>query len=80
MASEPPNHEPAVPEGDRPVLVVGIGASAGGLKALQSFFQHLPADSDMTFVVILHLSPEYESSLAALLQSHTSMPVAQVNS
>jgi len=64
---------------DHAMPVVGIGASAGGLKALQSFFQHMPATTNMTFVVILHLSPEHESNLAALLQYHTVMPVRQVN-
>ncbi len=58
--------------------IVGIGASAGGLKALQQFFQHVRADSDLAFVIILHLSPEHESNLAGLLQYHTAMPVTQV--
>ena len=58
--------------------VVGIGASAGGLKALQMFFEALPVDSDLAFVVVVHLAPELKSSLAELLQAQTSMPVAQV--
>src|SRR5215207_9263380 len=58
--------------------IVGIGASAGGLKALQQFLQHMRNDSDLAFVIILHLSPEHESNLAGLLQYHTSMPVTQV--
>lgn len=58
--------------------VVGIGASAGGLQALLSFFEHMPADPGMAFVVILHLSPDYESNAAAILQRVTAMPVAQV--
>lgn len=58
--------------------VVGIGASAGGLTALRAFFAELPADTGMTFVVIMHLSPEYESSLPSLLQPYTAMPVNQV--
>jgi two-component system CheB/CheR fusion protein len=60
------------------LLVVGIGASAGGLTALQSFFRHLPPDSDMAFIVILHLSPEHNSQLAVILQSATSLSVLQV--
>ena len=60
-------------------MIVGIGASAGGLKALQEFFQHMRGDSGLAFVIILHLSPEHESNLAALLQHHTAMPVMQVN-
>ncbi|NJM05958.1 hypothetical protein HC891_06785 [Candidatus Gracilibacteria bacterium] len=60
------------------MLVVGIGASAGGLSALQTFFRHLPPDSGMAFVVILHLSPEHDSQLAAIIQSVTALPVLQV--
>ena len=57
---------------------MGIGASAGGLKALQSFFDALPADTGMAYVVITHLHPAYESHLPEILQSHTRMPVTQV--
>src|SRR4026207_2310642 len=42
-------------------LIAGIGASAGGIKALQDFFQQVPADSDIAYVVILHLSPDHDS-------------------
>src|ERR1700710_547038 len=58
--------------------VVGIGCSAGGLQALLEFFGAVPADSGMAFVVILHLSPDHESSAAAILQRATSMRVTQV--
>lgn len=58
--------------------VIGIGASAGGLRTLQQLFAHTPADSGMAFVVIVHLSPEHESNLAALLQPHAAIPVTQV--
>jgi two-component system CheB/CheR fusion protein len=60
-------------------LVVGIGTSAGGLTALGSFLEAVPADSGMAYVVIMHLSPEHESSLAELLQRRTALPVVQVN-
>jgi two-component system CheB/CheR fusion protein len=58
--------------------VVGLGGSAGGLAALQTFFAQAPADSGIAFVVIMHLSSEHESMLADLLQRTTSMPVLQV--
>jgi two-component system CheB/CheR fusion protein len=61
------------------ITVVGIGASAGGLKALEAFFEALPGDTGLTYVVITHLHPEYESHLPELLQRHTHMPVRQVN-
>ncbi|MGC1454460.1 MAG: chemotaxis protein CheB [Nitrospirota bacterium] len=57
--------------------VVGIGASAGGLEALELLFSHMPPDSGMSFVLIPHLSPERKSIMAELLQRHTSMNVAQ---
>ena len=59
-------------------LVVGLGASAGGLKALKEFFAQMPADSGMAFVVIMHLSPQHESHAAAILQTITRMAVTQV--
>ncbi len=59
-------------------LTVGIGASAGGIRPLKEFFAAMPADSGMAFVVILHLSPEHESQLPAVLQPNTAMPVIQV--
>jgi two-component system CheB/CheR fusion protein len=59
-------------------LVVGIGASAGGIKALKEFFAHVPADSDMAYVVILHLSPDHDSNLAEVLQHTAAIPVTQV--
>ncbi|HSH91812.1 MAG TPA: chemotaxis protein CheB, partial [Ramlibacter sp.] len=58
--------------------LVGLGGSAGAIPALQSFFQAMPAEAGMAFVVVLHLSPEHESTLADLLQRCTSMPVIQV--
>jgi len=60
-------------------LVVGIGASAGGVTALEQFFEHTPGDAPgIAFVVVMHLSPEHESSLAPVIQSHTGLRVTQV--
>src|SRR5207248_2064202 len=58
-------------------VIVGIGASAGGLEALESFFQSTRESTGMAFVVIQHLSPEHASSLPEILARHTSMPVTQ---
>ena len=60
------------------LTIVGIGASAGGLKALRSFFEALPETTGMAFVVITHLHPEYESVMADILQGDTKMQVSQV--
>jgi two-component system CheB/CheR fusion protein len=58
--------------------VVGIGASAGGLPALLQFFENMPQQTGMAFVVILHLSPKHKSSADHVLQRATHMPVVQV--
>lgn len=59
-------------------LIVGLGASAGGIQALREFFMQVPEDSDIAYVVILHMSPEHESKLAEILQSSSLIPVTQV--
>ena len=56
-------------------FVVGIGASAGGLNAYKSFFDALPPDTGMAFVVISHLHPAAHSQLAQILSRHTKMTV-----
>ena len=58
--------------------VVGIGASAGGLKGLLRFFENVPQGTGMAFVIVLHLSPRHESNLDKVLQVATPMPVVQV--
>ena len=57
--------------------VVGIGASAGGLEALQEFFGNMPADTGMGFVVVTHQHPGHVSMLPALLARSTRMPVVE---
>ena len=62
-----------------PFAVVGIGASAGGIGALERFFEHLPASPGMAFVVIMHLSPTHQSHAAEILQRRTDLTVSQIN-
>ena len=76
---EKTNSDPVRPSTHDDLLVVGIGASAGGVHALQTFFKNVRADSGNVYVVILHLSPEYESQLAEVLQSSAPIPVEQVH-
>ena len=59
--------------------IVALGASAGGLEALEVFFKKMPADSGLAFVVIQHLDPKHEDMLAELLQRDTSMPVCRIH-
>lgn len=58
-------------------LVIGMGASAGGLEALRHFFAAMPGNSGAAFVVVQHLSPDYKSLMAEILGKHTAMPVIQ---
>ena len=58
--------------------VVGIGASAGGIEALRRLLDAMPADPGMAFAIVMHLSPDHESSLAAILQRASKMPVVTV--
>lgn len=57
--------------------IVGIGASAGGLEALELFFQNMPIENGMTFVIIQHLDPKHKGIMPELLQRITKMKVFQ---
>jgi two-component system, chemotaxis family, CheB/CheR fusion protein len=63
------------PEAHAPSLIIGIGASAGGLEAIESFFTNTPADTSFAYVVIQHLSPDYKSLMVEILSKKTTMPV-----
>lgn len=58
-------------------LVVGIGASAGGLEAFQTFFANMPSNSGLAFVLVQHLDPHHKTMLAELLSRHTKMTVSE---
>src|SRR5262245_32697746 len=60
-----------------PRLLVGLGASAGGLDAFKAFFANMPPQSGMGFVLVQHLDPHHKSLLVELLRNHTEMPVVQ---
>ncbi len=60
-----------------PSFIVGVGASAGGLEALEVFFSNMPLDANLGFVVVQHLSPDYKSLMAELLSKYTKMPVQE---
>ncbi|KAA5603959.1 PAS domain-containing protein [Roseospira marina] len=59
-------------------LLVGVGASAGGLKAFQTLLEVLPPDTGMTFVFIQHLDPEHPSMMTDLLSRRTTMTVREI--
>ena len=66
------NHTPEA------MRIVGVGASAGGLAALEEFFKHVPLKSGLAFLVVQHLDPTQKAMLAELLQRVTPMPVREV--
>src|SRR4051794_41057562 len=67
---------PAIEAG--PTYVVGIGASAGGLEALEHFFDNVPTSTGMAFVVIQHLSPDFKSLMDEILARRTPLPISLV--
>src|SRR4029453_4292935 len=69
-----PPQRPSQPHG----VIVGIGASAGGLEAFETFFTHMPPDSGLAFVLVQHLAPDRASLLPELLPRSPRTPVLQV--
>ena len=69
---------PEKPQTIQPFPVVGIGASAGGLEALNDFFSTAPEKSGLAFIVLIHMSPNQPSMMAELLQKKTKIPVSQI--
>ena len=83
--NEPSPYETVPPNADAPdeaprdaLVVAGLGASAGGVQALEAFFAGLPEIDGVAFVVVLHLAPDEESRLADVLQRGLPLPVTQV--
>ncbi len=60
------------------LIVVGVGASAGGLEALETLFDQMPVNDGMAFVIVQHLSPDFKSLMAELLARHTEMAIYRV--
>lgn len=77
-AARPEAARPVAAAAARPFPVVGIGASAGGLEALELFLSNVPLDTGMAFVVIQHLDPTREGIMPELLQRTTALKVSQV--
>ena len=75
-ASLPP--EALRPRKQGTLPIVGIGASAGGLEALELFLKHVPEGSGLAFVIVQHLDPTHKGIMVELLQRTTRMPVVQV--
>ncbi|MDX9710661.1 MAG: chemotaxis protein CheB [Trichloromonas sp.] len=69
---------PLAPSESPPFPIAGLGASAGGLEALEQFLRHVPENSGMAFVVVQHLDPTHKGIMPELLQRATGMEVFQV--
>ena len=78
LDSDDASGEPPVPP-DQGLIIVGIGASAGGQEAFEKFFAHTPGDSGLAFVVVQHLDPTHKSILVELLQRYTPLQVLQAH-
>ena len=67
-----------VPSEDAAVRIVAIGASAGGLEPIEQFFDNIPNDCGLTFVVIQHLSPDFKSMMNELISRHSKMHIERI--
>ncbi|SFG24424.1 two-component system, chemotaxis family, CheB/CheR fusion protein [Palleronia marisminoris] len=79
MSDDSPKGMQAGDSDSRPLFVVGIGASAGGLEALREMLSAAGRDCALAFVVVQHLDPNHDSLLAELLGRHTTLDVRQAN-
>ena len=70
--------KPVAEREDAKPVIVTIGASAGGVQALQNFFTALPEPTGAAFVVVVHLDPQHRSEMAHIIAARTRMPVVQV--
>jgi two-component system CheB/CheR fusion protein len=73
--SQPEAMDTVTPAARLDTPIVGIGASAGGLEALEQLFLSLPVDTGFAFVVVQHLSPDFPSMMRELLARHSRMPI-----
>jgi two-component system CheB/CheR fusion protein len=76
--SRPEPEEPQAADEGPSFLIVGVGASAGGLEAFTQMLRALPVDTGMAFVLVQHLDPTHASMLTDILSRSTAMPVSEV--
>jgi two-component system CheB/CheR fusion protein len=79
MSSEQSGQKPKqADDSSLPSHIVGIGASAGGLEAIELLVKNLPSQSGLAYVIVQHLSPDYKSLMAELLAKYTDMPILRI--
>jgi two-component system CheB/CheR fusion protein len=74
QVQSPPETNSAIQDGQK-LFIVGIGASAGGLEAFETFFRSIPPNTGLAFVLVPHLDPSHASILTEILQRCSSIPV-----
>ncbi|MCB1870307.1 MAG: chemotaxis protein CheR, partial [Gammaproteobacteria bacterium] len=77
-SAKPKAEQQTASRGDDRLIIVGIGASAGGLEAIEAFFQQMDPQSGMAFVLVQHLDPTHKSILSELVGRFSKMPVQEV--
>ena len=70
--------EPSIKRPERPARIVGVGASAGGVEALEGLLRPMPADTELAFVIITHLAVGHVSALPEILARFTRMPIVPI--
>jgi two-component system CheB/CheR fusion protein len=78
VANENDEPEPANGNDNKLPIIVAIGASAGGVRALVTLFAALPNDTGAAFVVVVHLDPQHRSELVHIIAARTRMPVVEI--
>src|SRR6195952_822660 len=71
------NGAPVEKQKDRSFPIIGIGGSAGSFKALERFFLHMPVDSGVAIIIVMHLDPHHAIKVSELYQKYTAMPVLE---
>ncbi|MCF6150081.1 MAG: hypothetical protein E3K37_15645 [Candidatus Kuenenia sp.] len=79
QAITPAKEKKAAKMQDMKFPIVGIGASAGGLEALEGFFSHMPDQNNLAIVVVQHLAPTYKSIMGNLLKKYTKMKIVDIS-
>jgi two-component system CheB/CheR fusion protein len=77
VIASPDTQQKATSSVDTEQYIVAIGASAGGLEAIQEFFDNMPSNGNLSFIIIQHLSPDYKSLLVEIIGKHTHMTVQE---
>jgi two-component system, chemotaxis family, CheB/CheR fusion protein len=72
------NQQQTLSKSSAQIFIVGIGASAGGLEAIEQLFTNMPTDTGMAFVLIPHLDPSHKNSLCDIIKKYTLIPIFEV--